>query len=620
MASKRMLSRKEKSEKLISKWAFTILFALCIQFLVYLAILNIVPAMVNTNNPSSEDYVNAELNSLEYGENSVTVLNSFYRTDNYYTTNGIFKTSIENPTLFIYYYNMLLLLATIVLILYYFVNFMENNDGRMLKKIKKFLKEEWPFTLLLVFMAWVFISSLFARDSYRSFIGCFNLKDGYLSFMMYGSMLICSMLLIKNNEKYKKIIVNTFLITATILAVVTLWNHFYLTSDKYEYYPWYSLTEGALDDGTVGMGDVQGDYFITYGKDPSKTAVTLGELIFGNGGLPVGENFLIVTKRVLGETNSGIFHNSNHYGYYLSICVIVAAVMAMKEKRLDLSILYFVAYVIMLEMAIINNTLGAYLGIAASIIFMLIYAFIPKGSEYTWGKELISTLVLVVTLVLCSCVTVNKDGENIVYNNLSGLFNDLSILVENDESEAGTDNQEKEISGNIEQISGNTENSGNAESSGNTESKNEEDEAKASVGSGRGELWASAWKMALQKPFFGYGLENLLYEYNEQFGIGEGRSHSLVFQLAATTGIVGMLLYVVGIAAIWIRKLKYIKVWDIYECIGMFVIVSYIISSLFGNSGFYTSGYFYIFVGFVAISTPKELTSNNSEVANSKKK
>ena len=592
MSITRMLSRKEKAEKLISKWAFAILFGLCIQFLVYIVILNLTPTMVNKKNATEEDFITAEINSIDYEDDSVASLNSFYITDNYYTTNGFFKTSIENPTLFIYYYNMLLLLATILLILYYFVNFMENNDGHVLEKIKKFLKEQWPFALLLIFMAWVFISSLLARDSYRSFIGCFNLKDGYFSFMMYGSMLICSMLLVKNDEKYKKIIVNTFLITATILAIITLWNYFYLNSDNYEYYPWYSLKEGALDDGSVSVSDINVEYLITYGKDTKKTVVTLGELLFGNGGLPIGENFLIVTKRVLGETNSGIFHNSNHYGYYLSICVIVAAVMAMKEKKHWLSSLYLVSYAIMLEMAIINNTLGSYLGIVFSIIFMLVYSLIPKNDKTIWRAECIKTLVIVSILIIFSCYTTNTNGKNIVYENLSTLANDFNILVSGNKNDSDAENSE------------------NLEAS---ETSNKEDEIASNIGSGRGELWEKAAIMALQKPLFGYGLENILYEYNEQFDISEGRSHSLVFQLAATTGIVGMLLYVVGIAAIWIRKLKYIKEWDIYESIGMFVIVSYIISSLFGNSGFYTSGYFYIFVGFVAISAKKELVDANKK-------
>lgn len=603
MKQARKISRKEKSERLITNWAFGILFALCIQFLVYIVILNLVPTFVKTTNPTDIDIVNAQLNSIEYEEENVPVVNSFYITDNYYTTNGNFKTSVENPTMFIYYYNMFILVATILLILYYFVDFMEKNDGKIIQKIKAFLKKQWPFAILLVFMIWVFISSLLARDTYRSFIGCFNLKDGYLSFMTYGSVLICSMLLMKKNEKYKKTIVNTFLITATILAIITLWNYYYLNSDKFEYHAWGTVYQDALDDGTISQSEIDVNYFVTYGEDPSKTVFTLAELIFGNGGLPRGKNFLIVTKRVLSETNSGIFHNSNHYGYYLSICVIVAAAMFMKEKKTSKSLLYMIAYIIMLKMAILNNTFGAYLGIGASIVFMLIYALIPKNSKIN-KKELGATAIIIAIFTILSLTTYSAtNGKNIVKNNFTKIFEDLNTLVGSKTTQT------------IDVISGDMEESVSGNSETNIVETSNNDDA-SDIGSGRGILWLKAFEMALQKPLFGYGLENILYEYNEQFGISEGRSHNLVLQLSATTGIIGMLLYVCGIAAIWIRKLKYIKTWDMYECIGMFVIVSYIISSLVGNSGFYTSGYFYIFVGFVALKADdreKEVISKNKK-------
>lgn len=560
MGKQKKLSRKERSEALISKWAFGILFALCIQFLVYLLILNFVPTFLE-------------------GANGEVIINPLYYLEKDYYGSPQY----DNGTRIIYYYNMALLMATIALILYYFVKFMENNDGKMGAKIKKFLKEQWPFTVLLVFMLWVFVSSLLARDYYRSFVGCFNLKDGYLSFMMYGSMLVCVLLLGKNSEKYRKILVNTFLVTATILATLTLWNYNFLNSEVYD-----------------------GSSFI------NTSAATVGEHLFGNGGYAVKRNFLIVTKRIIGEKNSGIFHNSNHYGYYLSICVIVAAVMFMKSSLKDkegkynarqiiISLLYLVSYIIMLKMAILNNTLGAYLGICASVIFMLIYALIPKIQEkFDYLKEICCTLIIIAVLAIFSATTVNADNQNIVYNNFSGIFNDLKILM-------GVTDESTEI------IEENSESSITEE-----ESDKEEESAVANIGSGRGILWEKAAIFALQKPIFGYGLENIKYEYDEQFGINEGRSHNLILQLAATTGIVGMLLYMVGIASIWIRKLKYIKQWDIYECLGMFVIVSYIISSIVGNSAFYTSGYFYIFVGFVALNY-KEIDKNIVSSKNSKK-
>ncbi len=547
MKNQRKVSRKEKTEKLISRWAFIILFALSIQFLVYLAILNFSPTIVRNQNGE------ATLNPLYYVEKYYVARNE--------AGNALYGgTNYDNGTRIIYFYNIFLLLATIVLTLYYLVNFMENSEGKMIVKIKSFLKKQWPLTLLLIFMIWVFISSILAYDTYRSFIGCFNLKDGYFSFMMYASMLVSSILMGKD-EKYRRIIVNTFLITATILAAVTLWNYEYLTSDKYD-----------------------GGVLIT------SSAKTIGEILFGNGGEPYGNNFLIVSKRIIGEKTSGIFHNSNHYGYYLSICVIVAAIMFVKEKKVYINILYLIAYAIMLRMAIINNTFGAYLGISASLIFLIIYAFIPKEDGKINKRELAYIGIVVAMFAVLSATTVNEQKQNIVEKNFSGIYNDFKLLVESKEN-GNTSNEDKQ--NNIESGESNT-----------TTTRSDVD----NIGSGRGILWQKALVMAFQRPLFGYGLENIKYVYDEQFGINEGRSHNLILQLAATTGIVGMLLYVVGIVAIWVRKLKTIKKWDVYECLGMFVIVSYIVSSFFGNSGFYTSGYFYIFVGFVAIAEIPEST------------
>lgn len=547
MKNQRKVSRKEKTEKIISRWAFIILFALSIQFLVYLAILNFSPTIVRNQNGE------ATLNPLYYVEKYYVARNE--------AGNALYGgTNYDNGTRIIYFYNIFLLLATIVLTLYYLVNFMENSEGKMIVKIKSFLKKQWPLTLLLIFMIWVFISSILAYDTYRSFIGCFNLKDGYFSFMMYASMLVSSILMGKD-EKYRRIIVNTFLITATILAAVTLWNYEYLTSDKYD-----------------------GGVLIT------SSAKTIGEILFGNGGEPYGNNFLIVSKRIIGEKTSGIFHNSNHYGYYLSICVIVAAIMFVKEKKVYINILYLIAYAIMLRMAIINNTFGAYLGISASLIFLIIYAFIPKEDGKINKRELAYIGIVVAMFAVLSATTVNEQKQNIVEKNFSGIYNDFKLLVESKEN-GNTSNEDKQ--NNIESGESNT-----------TTTRSDVD----NIGSGRGILWQKALVMAFQRPLFGYGLENIKYVYDEQFGINEGRSHNLILQLAATTGIVGMLLYVVGIVAIWVRKLKTIKKWDVYECLGMFVIVSYIVSSFFGNSGFYTSGYFYIFVGFVAIAEIPEST------------
>ena len=150
---------------------------------------------------------------------------------------------------------------------------------------------------------------------------------------------------------------------------------------------------------------------------------------------------------------------------------------------------------------------------------------------------------------------------------------------------------------------------GESSSNGSISSENGADDA----GSGRWKLWVGGLKLIFNGkcPIYGYGLENMLAEYNGQLGIGEGRSHNLLIQLAGTTGIPGMLLYVTGIMMILFRNLRYYKEWDMFSYTGVFVIVSYFISSLVGNSGFYTSGYFYIFVGLIALTPMKKKNKVN---------
>lgn len=383
-------------------------------------------------------------------------------------------------------------------------------------------------------MLWTFISCAGAKVLFRSFLGCFNLRDGYFSFMFYGSMLICMMLLGKNNDKDKKLIMNLFLIVNTILALVTLGNYYAMES---------------------------------------------------------GKDFFIIIKRLGTDMTCGIFNNSNHYGYLLSISVIVAATMAVKEKKIGLKLTYFASFVVMTYMLILNNTFGAYIGVGIALVLMLVHSIVraiqrDEESKKDKGVSLGITAVSFLVLLVLSMQITNANGELIAKKNFEGIFDDVkSILLSTQGDNISTD----------EFVDIDEENDESNDSSSSA------DEA----GSGRWKLWVGGLKLALKKPIFGYGLENMKAEYIEQLQIGEGRSHNLIIQLAGTTGFPGMILYITGIMMILFRNLKYYKEWDMFSYTGVFVIISYIISSIVGNSGFYTSGYFYIFVALIAL-TPKK--------------
>ena len=154
-----------------------------------------------------------------------------------------------------------------------------------------------------------------------------------------------------------------------------------------------------------------------------------------------------------------------------------------------------------------------------------------------------------------------------------------------------------------ELVNGTTNNEANSEV--NDEVNNEEEIDLSTIGSGRGEVWVGVFKLIKQKPFFGWGLENLLQAFYNQLKINEGRTHNLILQLMGTTGIPGMLLYMTAVLAIFFRhfNLKRWREWNMLEFVTIFCFISYMVSSMFGNSAFYTSPYFMIILGILTTST-----------------
>ena len=528
-ASRRIAKDKDKISK-IAKW---LLVALCVQFLIYLVLLNIIPFSYDANGDGT----------ITYQE-----VNGFYKEIWYRTKGAAPSNEIDNGMQFIHTYNNIFLVIELGICVYYMIVIMEEYEGKLNARIKQFFVENKGLFFLLLFMTWTFISSLCAYDKFRSFIGCYNLRDGFVSFMFYGSVLTCILLLGKNNEKDKKLITNLFLITATVIAVITLI-----------------------------------DYY----------AVAAGKSIVGS--LPIVKRYGTSTFSIL----AGIFNNSNHYGYYLSIAVIAAAAMFIKTKipiqsednkaymiSILKSVLYVVSFILMTYVLIINDTFGSYLGVLFGIIFMIIVSLINK-------KDIIPTIIIGVIFVAMSLTVQNAEGVYVAKANFENTGKDVLKII----GVEVTENEEE------------TEKESNI-SAQDTTSELSDDVADA--GSGRYALWINTAKIVLGssdetvagkvKTFMlGKGLENLIYVLKNADGNSEGRSHSLIFQLAGTVGVPGMILYFLGIGWIFISNLKNIKNWNTFTYTGMAVIVSYIISSTMGNSGFYTSGYFYIFVGFVVV-------------------
>lgn len=593
--ARRIASEKEK----ISKVARILLMAFVVQFLFYLLVIHVVPFGV-TN------------------EEGKTVLNSFYAENwHNYKGSGVNVHTEGNGIKVIYWYNMILLAANLILCMYYIVNvFMEENERHGGARIKTFFKEHKGLMFLFIFMTFGFLSSLCAYDKFRSFIGCYNLRDGYFSFMFYGSMLV-NMLFLGlagfNSEDEendpRKLIIKWFLITASVISAFMLIDYWVLN---------YATIDVVLESGEKV-------------KQSIEAVVTF----------PKVEPY--VTKS---SVTSATFNNSNHFAYMLSISITAAACMFVKsQEKLGKKVWYLLAFIVMMVALIINDTFGAYLGIMVAIILMLVHAIISK-------KEFIPVLCVAVAFVCTSLLTQNTKGENIIQKDFSYIGESVAAIF-NSVEESGEDESEEValetdmqlihvlsgdqvvagylsgeiLEGNIlsgEIISGEVV-PGEIVSGEFVPAKTDDDNSKTDsgiedagdAGSGRWRLWVVGTQIAMENPILGVGLENMLYAYNEK-GVNEGRSHNLVVQLAGTLGFPALICYIAGMAFIFFAGLKSLKSWDAYMYTGMFVMVSYLLSSLTGNSAFYTSGYFYIFVGLVVLELMKQ-KKESKELENKKK-
>ncbi len=563
MGSSRVSGTHYKDKKLIGKIAFGILIAFCIQFLLYVFLINVLPYGKDINDDGKYTIQSGEVSSF------------FYEIWDDRQDDGYLNYH-ENSIQFIHTYNLILLFAVVILLIYYAVILLDEHKGNLKETVKKYFKENRGFMFLVFFAIWSFIGSCFAYDTFRSFIGCHNLRDGWLSFMSYGAILVC-MLLATNlnvvnpnkrirgvqsqvshtNIDYKKIIVYLFLAVTTFLAIISI-----------------------------------GNYISVYDKTPGFFPITINRR---------GINSFIA--------QCGIFNNSNHYAYLLSISVIAAATMFVKEKNVNLKIFNVCAYIVMLYMLIINDTFGAYLGVMVAIICMILHAIATiivciikeKNSVLEEDKNIRNSCladlgyvfgVLAIFIALSCTVTIpNSNGKLFAERNFEYIFKD-SI-----QSIVGTENDAS--SGNVEVLNDSTDSSTVMDA--------------GDAGSGRWRLWVGAMKIITKNPrnfILGVGSENMLFEY-AKIDINEGRSHSLIFQLAGTTGVVGLFLYLAGVICIFFKPIKNFMNWDAYTYTGLCVMVSYLFSSLTGNSAFYTSGYFYIFVGLVMLGSVKKSESEN---------
>ena len=247
---------------------------------------------------------------------------------------------------------------------------------------------------------------------------------------------------------------------------------------------------------------------------------------------------------------SAIFHQFNHFGYFLLMSGMCAAGLFIIEKKSKLKIYTIIVFSVIVSTLIINDTFGCYLGVLFGLLFL------PFGFSLVNKKF---KLKYVMPLVLFGLITVAMNQiTGTVGNNMSILSKDINKIVI-------------------------------------------QDETSGSAGTGRWVLWVNAMKFIKDKPLFGHGLDNL-GELYDLLGVGTDRPHNEYLQYAAHLGVPALIFYLCGIGSIFMKAYKNRMNLTDTTLVALGVVAAYLVSACFGNTMYYTTPYFMMLLGMATNS------------------
>ena len=242
----------------------------------------------------------------------------------------------------------------------------------------------------------------------------------------------------------------------------------------------------------------------------------------------------------------GVFSNSNHYAYYLTMVLLVSAVLYIKEKNAVLKTLSMLSFVINTMILIMNNTFGCYLAVFGGLIFNCI---VISLTEKKFNKR---TLILPLIYLLITFILSFRFYT--FMSNFTAMFMDFSSIIF-------------------------------------------EEEDAFDAGSGRWKLWVTTAECIAEKPVFGWGVEGVA---DSLLAVTNGlniRTHNEFLQYAAFFGIPAGIAYICGAFSVFMNGLKNKFRLDMYSTAALVAAFGYLFSSAFGNTMYYTSPFFFILLG-----------------------
>ncbi len=244
------------------------------------------------------------------------------------------------------------------------------------------------------------------------------------------------------------------------------------------------------------------------------------------------------------STWAGMFLNSNHIAYYLTLFIGVSSTLFCVAKKLWLKIFSGLSFVFLSFILCLTNTLGSLLAIFVTLIILPFVLWLIKGKiKFKYFIPLISFVCI--TIITVFVAEFFNSSYTFLGQQVSQLGKETGKIIKDPTSE----------------------------------------EAKL-AGTTRWGLWLSAFKEIAQSPIIGTG--NVLL-----------RPHNEYLQFAQVWGIPAMLIYLSCFIVILVKTIKYRKALSSLTSVLLISSFAYCVSAFFGNTMPHTYPFFMLLLGFL---------------------
>lgn len=250
---------------------------------------------------------------------------------------------------------------------------------------------------------------------------------------------------------------------------------------------------------------------------------------------------------------AAMFFQFNHTGYYINMAILCSMGLYLYEKSYKWRLLYLVSMILQVFAILVNSTFGSFLGTWCALVMILVF-FVRSQGKFAW-RMLTPVLVVVFLCIASYCGYVPTSSGQDMKVNFETLFSDMKNIISDSE---------------------------------------EADDA----GHGRMTLWKQGLQMIPKRPVFGYGPEQLDEELSEIMWVD--RPDNEFIQHAVFLGVPGLIYYLTALIWLFIHQWKHMKWLDASTLVAAGCVIAYLVSAMFGNTMFYTTPYFYMFLAFAA--------------------